>query len=118
MIDTRGGRQEQLERETSGNLTPEDEEMVDLREEWLRREALENALKPGDRVRKSVGTPATVVTAPMYYERAKGHPFTGWGLEIEPDEAPEASLTRVERGLGAGREYALLERLTLIPDAG
>jgi hypothetical protein len=54
----------------------------------------------------------------MYYERAKGHPFTGWGLEIEPDEAPEASLTRVERGLGAGREYALLERLTLIPDAG
>ncbi len=30
---------EQLEREISGNLTPEDEEMIDLREERLRREA-------------------------------------------------------------------------------
>ncbi len=30
---------EQLEREVSGNLTPDDEEMVDLREERLRREA-------------------------------------------------------------------------------
>jgi hypothetical protein len=35
--------QEQLEREISGNLTPEDEEMIDLREERLRREAVEEA---------------------------------------------------------------------------
>lgn len=32
---------EQLEREISGNLTPADEEMVDLREERLRQEAIE-----------------------------------------------------------------------------
>ncbi len=30
---------EQLEREISGNLTPADEEMIDMREERLRREA-------------------------------------------------------------------------------
>jgi hypothetical protein len=96
--------QEQLEREVSGNLTPHDEEMVDLREERLRQEAFENALKPGDRVRKSDGTTATVVTAPRYYERANGHPFTGWAVLIDPDEAPDVSLTRVEK-------------LALIPDA-
>ena len=108
--------QEQLEREISGNLTPDDEEMVDLREERLRREAFEAALKPGDRVRKPDGTKATVVTAAAYYDRAEGFPFTGWAVEIEPDEAPEASLARVERGLGSHREYALLERLTLMAD--
>jgi hypothetical protein len=35
--------QAQLEREISGNLTPEDEEMIDLREVRLRREAIEEA---------------------------------------------------------------------------
>ena len=32
---------DQLEREISGNLTPADEEMINLREERLRREAIE-----------------------------------------------------------------------------
>ncbi len=35
--------QEQLKLEISGNLTPEDEEMIDLREERLRRKAIEDA---------------------------------------------------------------------------
>jgi hypothetical protein len=34
---------EQLEREISGNLSPADEEMVELREERLRREAIRDA---------------------------------------------------------------------------
>jgi hypothetical protein len=34
---------EQLEREISGNLTPDDEEMIDLREERLRRQAIAEA---------------------------------------------------------------------------
>ncbi len=36
---------EQLEREISGNLTPADEEMIDLREARLRRESIEEALR-------------------------------------------------------------------------
>ena len=107
---------EQLEQEISGNLSPEDEELIDLREERLQREAYENALKPGDRVRKPDGTTATVATSPMYYEQAKGHLFTGWAVEIELDEPPEVSLARVERGFKPSREFALLERLTLIAD--
>ena len=107
---------EQLDREVSGNLSPEEEELIDLREERLRQEAFENALKPGDRVRKLDGTTATVATAPMYYETAKGQPFTGWAVEIEPDEPPEISLTRAERGLKPSREFGLLEKLTLIAD--
>ena len=34
---------EQLEREISGNLSPADEEMVELREERLRQEAIRDA---------------------------------------------------------------------------
>ena len=71
-------------------------------------------LKPGDRVRKSDGTVATVVTVPAYYEREQGHPFTGWAVEIEPDEDPETSLIRIERGIEPYKEFVLLERLTLI----
>ncbi len=104
---------EQLEREISGNLAPEDEEMADLREERLRRQALRD-FRPGDRVRKPNGTTATVATTPMYYERAQGYPFTGWGVTIEPDEDPQISLTRTERGLGPLTELALVENLTLI----
>jgi hypothetical protein len=37
--------QEQLEREISGNLTPADEEMIDLREERLYQEAVEQELR-------------------------------------------------------------------------
>ncbi len=40
--------QVQLEREISGNLTPADEEMIDLREERLRREAIEEAERGED----------------------------------------------------------------------
>ena len=38
---------EQLEREISGNLTPVDEEMIDLREERLRQEAIREAQMAG-----------------------------------------------------------------------
>ncbi len=38
---------EQLEREISGTLTPEDEEMIDLREERLRREAFKEIGEEG-----------------------------------------------------------------------
>jgi hypothetical protein len=48
-----------------------------------------SSLKPGDRVRKLDGTTATVATAPRYYEREQGHPFTGWAVVIEPAENPE-----------------------------
>ena len=40
--------QEQLEREISGNLTPADEEMIDMREERLRAEALRRRRESGE----------------------------------------------------------------------
>ena len=40
---------DQLEREISGNLTPADEEMINLREERLRREAIEEARRERER---------------------------------------------------------------------
>ena len=67
------------------------------------------SLKPGDRVRKSDGTTATVTTAPAYYdERTQGYPFTGWAVEIEPDEDPETTHIRIERGIGPYKELVLL----------
>ena len=50
---------EQLEREISGNLTPVDEEMIDLREERLRQEAIREAQMAGlvDALKQVVRSP-------------------------------------------------------------
>jgi hypothetical protein len=93
---------EQVEREISGNLTPADDEMIDLREDRLRRKAFEEALKPGDRVRKPDGTTATVLDSPTYYDVAKGDPFTGWAVVVENDYG--------------SKEYGRLERLSLVSE--
>jgi hypothetical protein len=45
---SKAAEQEQLEREISGNLTPEDEEMIDLREERLHRKAVEDARRESE----------------------------------------------------------------------
>ena len=73
--------------------------------------------KPGDRVRKTGGATGTVATIPFYYERAQGHPFTGWAVIIEPDEDPYIALTRIERGRKPSREYARLEGLVFVSDS-
>ena len=43
--------------------------------------------KPGDRVRYPTGKTGTVLSAPRQYDRARGAPFTGLGVEVRLDPA-------------------------------
>jgi hypothetical protein len=41
--------------------------------------------KPGDRVRYPTGKTGTVLSTPRQYDRARGDPFTGLGVEVRID---------------------------------
>jgi hypothetical protein len=42
-------------------------------------------LKRGDTVRLPDGSTGKVLNTPTHYDRADDHPFTGWGVQVQPD---------------------------------
>jgi hypothetical protein len=47
-----------------------------------------------------------VLNTPTHYDRADGHPFTGWGVQVQPDDGNSGSGIRLEN----------VAQLTLIPN--
>ena len=63
-------------------------------------------LKRGDTVRLADGSTGKVLNTPTHYDRADGHPFTGWGVQVQPDYGIP----------GSGIRLVHVEQLTSIPN--
>ena len=63
-------------------------------------------LKRGDTVRLPDGSTGKVLNTPTHYDRADGHPFTGWGVQVQPDYGIP----------GSGIRLVHVEQLTPIPN--
>jgi hypothetical protein len=63
-------------------------------------------LKRGDTVRLPDGSTGKVLNTPTHYDRADGYPFTGWRVQVQPDDGNSSSGIRLEN----------VAQLTLIPN--
>ena len=63
-------------------------------------------LKRGDKVRLPDGSTGKVLNTPTHYDRADGHSFTGWGVQVQPDYGIP----------GSGIRLVNVEQLTPIPN--
>ena len=63
-------------------------------------------LKRGDKARLADGSTGKVLNTPTHYDRADGHPFTGWGVQVQPDYGIP----------GSGIRLVHVEQLTPIPN--